>query len=201
MKQKRWIPAVVLLLSVIGLGMGLQSPVSALNEPEGGGVTTWQQLVDQECAGKSGGAAERCADSLRLKLKEKCGAPKDTDKYKNCKKAFIAGYGGGTTSPSGGADTSTGCGNVETTYIKCDDNGAGPIVNLILQIVNFLAVGVGIAVVGGITWGGMLYATSNGDSSKAKQGITTIVNSVIGLIVFMFTYALINYLVPGGLFN
>lgn len=57
---------------------------------------------------------------------------------------------------------------------------------------------VGIAVVGGITWGGILYTTSNGNASKAQQGITTIVNSVIGLLLFIFLFALANFLVPGG---
>lgn len=57
---------------------------------------------------------------------------------------------------------------------------------------------VGIAVVGGITWGGMLYASSNGNASKAQQGITVIVNAVIGLLLFIFMFAIANFLVPGG---
>lgn len=72
---------------------------------------------------------------------------------------------------------------------------------IIIQLINFLAVGVGIAVVGGIIWGGMLYASSNGDPSKTKQGVTVIINAVVGLLLFMFMYAIINYLVPGGVFN
>ena len=191
MKQKliRFIP--VLLACV---WVATKSPLSV------SAATSWNDLIEQECSGSTADAAERCADNLKTKLKKECGAPKDTQKYKDCRSKFIKGYAD-TKTPAGSADTSTGCGNVETTYIKCDDRGEGPIVNLLLQLINFLAVGVGIAVVGGITWGGMLYASSNGDSTKAKQGITTIVNAVIGLLVFMFLYALINFLVPGGLFN
>ena len=191
MKQKLTRLAPV-LLACLWIATASTLPVSA--------ASSWNDLIEQECSGSTADAAERCAENLKAKLKKECGAAKDTQKYKDCRSKFIKSYADKTTS-AGSADTSTGCGNVETTYIKCDDNGAGPIVNLLLQIVNFLAVGVGIAVVGGITWGGMLYASSNGDSSKAKQGITAIVNSVIGLLVFMFTYALINFLVPGGLFN
>lgn len=97
--------------------------------------------------------------------------------------------------------TQENCGDIETSVIKCDDTGGNSVVSAVLQLVNFLAVGVGIAVVGGIVWGGMLYASSNGDSSKAKQGITTIVNAVLGLLLFIFMYALINFIVPGGLFT
>lgn len=117
----------------------------------------------------------------------------DSENTGNRPSADDSGGGGGATAPS--------CGELKTSIIRCDGDGGNPVVNLLLEIVNFLAVGVGIAVVGGIVWGGMLYASSNGDSSKTKQGITAIVNSVIGLLLFMFTYALINFLVPGGLFT
>ncbi|MEO5499435.1 MAG: hypothetical protein ABIR46_02975 [Candidatus Saccharimonadales bacterium] len=95
-----------------------------------------------------------------------------------------------------------GCAGITTSpIIKCDDSGGNPILNLMLQIINFLAVGVGIAVVGGIIWGGLIYASSNGDSSKVQQAKTIIVNAVIGLLLFIFMYAIVNFLVPGGLFT
>ncbi len=93
------------------------------------------------------------------------------------------------------------CGGVETSYDYQCDPGKSGITGLIFAIVNFLAVGVGIAVVGGIIWGGIVYATSEGDAGKTKQGISIITNAVIALILFIFMYAALNYLVPGGLFN
>lgn len=93
------------------------------------------------------------------------------------------------------------CAGIETNLIKCNDRGGGSVVNLLIDIVNFLAVGVGILVVGGIVWGGSIYASSNGDSSKVQQAKTIIVNAIVGLLLFIFMYALINYMVPGGLFN
>lgn len=95
------------------------------------------------------------------------------------------------------------CGGIETSIIDCSVSGAQDdgVWGIIIQVINFLAVGVGIAVVGGIIWGGMLYASSNGDSSKSKQGVKFIVNSIIGLVLFMFTYAITDYLVPGGFFS
>jgi len=72
---------------------------------------------------------------------------------------------------------------------------------LINIVFGVLASLVGIAVVAGISWGGMLYATSNGNSAKAQQGITTIVNAVIGLLIFIFLFAITNFLVPGGIFR
>ena len=101
--------------------------------------------------------------------------------------------------PVSAADAAT-CKDVGATIVKCDDSGKGPLANLISQIIDFLAIGVGIAVVGGIVWGSLIYVMSNGESAKTQQGVTIIVNSVIGLIVFIFAYALINFIVPGGAF-
>ena len=77
--------------------------------------------------------------------------------------------------------------------------GANTVTSLLLTIINFLAVGVGIAVVGGIVFGALRYTSADGNAAQAQQGITFIVNSVLGLILFIFMYAIINYLVPGGL--
>jgi len=94
------------------------------------------------------------------------------------------------------------CGGVATSIISCNTTPSegGGAWGLIVQIINFLAVGVGIAVVGGIIWGGMLYASSNGDINKSRQGVRVIVNAIVGLILFMFTYAIVDFLVPGGFF-
>lgn len=93
------------------------------------------------------------------------------------------------------------CSDIKTSIIKCDAAGGNPIMNLLVDLLNFLAIGVGIAVVGGIVFGGITYIRSNGNSSVAQQGITIIVNSVVGLLLFIFMYAIINFLVPGGLFS
>lgn len=75
------------------------------------------------------------------------------------------------------------------------------VTQVIIVVINFLAIGVGIAVVGGIVWGSLWYTTANGNAGQAQQGVSIIINSIIGLVLFMFTWALINFLVPGGVFS
>ena len=72
---------------------------------------------------------------------------------------------------------------------------------LILIVIDFLAIGVGIAVVGGIAYGGVRYAASGGDAGKTKEAIGIITNAVIGLVLFVFMYAIVNFFVPGGVLN
>lgn len=91
-----------------------------------------------------------------------------------------------------------------TNCVPVSKNGNpadNPIFTVLFDVINFLAVGAGIAVVGGIVWGSLLYVTSDGDPGKAKQGIIIIMNSFLGLLLFIFMYAALNFLVPGGLFK
>ena len=114
----------------------------------------------------------------------------------------LALFAGSLLPTSTALAAAAGCAGIETSIISCGTAGSqnDGVWGIIIQVINFLAIGVGIAVVGGLVWGGMMYASSNGDSSKSKQAIKTIVNSILGLVLFMFMYASVDFLVPGGFF-
>ena len=92
---------------------------------------------------------------------------------------------------------------IETSidYGCSNDGKTDGITQIALVVINFLSIGVGIAVVAGIVIGAIRYITASGNAAQAQQGVTTIVNAIIGLILFIFMYAIINFLVPGGLLN
>ncbi len=69
---------------------------------------------------------------------------------------------------------------------------------LMVEVLKFLSVAVGIAVVGGIAAGGIVYSTAEGNPGKAQKGITIITNAVLGLVLYLLMFAIINFLVPGG---
>ena len=91
------------------------------------------------------------------------------------------------------------CSGVKTAVINCGSDG-GIIKSFLITVVNFLAVGVGLAVVTGIVVGAVMYTTAAGSADQAKKGIGYIRNAVIALLLFIFLSALVNFLVPGGLF-
>lgn len=101
----------------------------------------------------------------------------------------------------GGSSATEKCGDVDTAIDYGCSGSGNPIFGVLLAIINFLAVGVGIAVVGGIIYGAIRYASANGNSAQTQQAIKIIVNAVLGLVLFGFMYALLNYLVPGGALN
>ena len=52
---------------------------------------------------------------------------------------------------------------------------------------------VGILSVIMLIWGGILYTTSSGDSNKVTTAKNTIMYAVIGLVVAIFAYAIVNF--------
>ncbi|MCL2173845.1 hypothetical protein FWH58_00885 [Candidatus Saccharibacteria bacterium] len=102
------------------------------------------------------------------------------------------------------------CGKTTTFFDwGCKDvNGDGvinekdnQIIPVLMTIFNWLSMGVGLVVIGGIIYGGITYSTSSGDSGRAQEAVKQIRNAVIALIMYFAMWALLNWLVPGGLFN
>lgn len=78
---------------------------------------------------------------------------------------------------------------------------ANPIVATMLTALSWFTGLVALATVGGIVYGGILYASAQDNAGQTQKGIMYVVNSSMGLILWMSAYALINFIVPGGLFN
>lgn len=87
------------------------------------------------------------------------------------------------------------CGSADQNSGK-EDN---PIFVVLLTIVNVVAFGVSLLVIGGIVYGGILYASASDNSGQTQKAISTITNSIIGLVLFSLLWVIINFIVPGGL--
>jgi len=75
-----------------------------------------------------------------------------------------------------------------------DDNGKGTSLGDSIQIVvNILLYILGAIAVLMIVIGGIRYTTSNGDSSQIKGAKDTILYSVVGLVVAIMAYAIVNF--------
>ena len=110
------------------------------------------------------------------------------------------GGGNGGGGGSGGGST---CGSAHT-FFDWGCNGASDkdsILTVLVTISNWLAAGVVIAVIGGIIYGAIMYATSAGDAAKAKSATEIIRNAFIALILYFLMWAFLQYIVPGGLFG
>lgn len=100
------------------------------------------------------------------------------------------------------------CGGVETAIIHCDQTGGknATVENtgawgILLLAINILTAGVGIAAIGGIVYGAILYTSAGGSPEQVKKAMTVITNVVIGVIAYALMFSGLNFLIPGGLFN
>jgi hypothetical protein len=101
---------------------------------------------------------------------------------------------------------SADCGGAKTSIINCTQGpGTGTTDNgvwaLLMLVLNIMTAGVGILAVGGIAYGSVLYASSADKPEQAKQGMDFIRNVVIGLVAYGLMFILLNFLIPGGIFN
>ena len=66
-------------------------------------------------------------------------------------------------------------------------------INLAIGVIGFIAVVV-------IIYGGFMYTTSAGDSNKVTKAKNAIMYGIIGLVVAMLAFAIVNFVI-GGLFK
>ncbi len=102
------------------------------------------------------------------------------------------------------------CGGAETSIIggevckDAKDNGTGDqsaIWAILILVLNIMTAGVGVAAVGGIVYGAVLYSSAGDKADQTKKAIGIITNVVIGIIAYAFMYLILNFLIPGGIFS
>lgn len=93
------------------------------------------------------------------------------------------------------------CGNVQTFFNwGCSGDGETAIYSVLGKILDWLAMGVAIAVVIGIIYGAIMYMTAGGNEGQAKNAIGIIRNALIALVLYFAMYSILNFIIPGGLF-
>lgn len=109
------------------------------------------------------------------------------------------------------AQGNNGC-ETDTAIIKCDKREPCPpgedgcvqntgLWSILLTAINILTAGVGVLALAGIVYGSILYTSAGGSAEQIKKAKTVFTNVVIGVIAFGGMYALLNFIVPGGVFN
>ena len=106
----------------------------------------------------------------------------------------------GTTSTAGSGGKGT-CAGVKTDYFACSGNGSEAISGLLTQIILIVSVGVGIVAIGGVVYAGTLYASAQDNQDQVRKSVNIIKGVGIGIILYVLMVAIINFLVPGGVFN
>ena len=112
-----------------------------------------------------------------------------------CKNAGHLGYGS-SSSDAIPDEPNVNPNDCNDTALNRDNCG---IVRYLVIFINVLSAMVGIVVAAVIVIGGIQYSTSGGDPSKVQAAKKRIYNGIIALVAFIFTYAFLQYIVPGGI--
>lgn len=86
------------------------------------------------------------------------------------------------------ADTIAGC-NLDTD----GDKDSGAVMNRVNAAINVVLGVLGVVAVAMIIMGGIQYATSQGDAAKATKARNTILYSIIGLVIALLAFAIVNF--------
>jgi hypothetical protein cdivTM_30108 len=66
------------------------------------------------------------------------------------------------------------------------------LINVFASVMGFLAVGM-------IIYGGFMLLTAQGDPAKIKRGKDVVTYSIIGVILVMLAYAIVNFVMKSGI--
>lgn len=97
------------------------------------------------------------------------------------------------------ADTCGAAGDTQVkTAIDLGCHGIGnPVMDMLFAIIRFLTAGVGLVLVGSLVYAGIQYSASQGDPNNTAAAVKRIKSILGALLLFIFAYAILNYVVPG----
>lgn len=110
---------------------------------------------------------------------------------KDTEQQVSIGYEGAVQQPDG-----TYCIPLNKTSTNVADN---PIVAFLKTVIQFMAFGIGIALVGGLVTGGVVYMTARANPQQVQKAEEIIRNAIIGIVLYVFMFAIVNFLIPGGI--
>jgi hypothetical protein len=122
----------------------------------------------------------------------------------------LASTGGNSQSPGGfeiGSlrNVAAACtpANCADPAISCNSNSShcNLIQEYVVPTINLLSVAFGLIAVISLLLGAINYITSEGDPQKVSRAKVRIRNTVFSIVAFMFLYAFLNFLIPGGIFK
>jgi|GEM_PF-1258051 len=91
--------------------------------------------------------------------------------------------------------------NKATTGITCPNKtDCGSIISKVVNpLINLMTALVGIVVTISLIVAGITYSAAGGDPGKVAAAKKRITNSIIALIAYIFTFGMLQWLIPGGL--
>lgn len=138
-----------------------------------------------------------CSDGSSVVVPATCPTTKTPAAAATCSDGTAAPGGDVNQCETGGPHCGRGANAVKTSIsIGCKGEG-NPILDMLFAFIRFLSDGVGLVLVASLVWAGIQYTSSRGDPNASAEAMKRIQSVVIALLIFIFAYAILNYVVPG----
>jgi Mn2+/Fe2+ NRAMP family transporter len=177
-----WLFVIVLLF--FGFLMTVQSPLAGAVEPGCYRLQVRQGAVAIECQTPEQAAAVERGSCFVIQPRAQ-----SLEEVSCTELDPIIDSGG---SVDGGETLDTDCNEAELTQDNCD------IIKYLVGGINFLSALAGLAIVASLMIAGYQYMTAQDNSGKIQQAKSRIYWVIGALLLFIFMYALLDFLVPGG---
>ncbi|MDQ5982775.1 MAG: hypothetical protein QG549_772 [Patescibacteria group bacterium] len=179
------------------IGQDYKDPVSGSNSNVSKGCKNgYSDLINEpacKAAGGKWGQTNKPGQAAAYGCMNPNGGTPDDQNGSNSDKGIAEGVKGNVI-----GQTST-CGAARTNLIACKGKGEQALGDVLKIIISVLTVIIGIAATGGLAWAAILYAKAEDNASNVSEAKTLIRNIVIGILLYGFMVAIVNWLVPGGL--
>lgn len=76
-----------------------------------------------------------------------------------------------------------------------------PIQDMAFALIRFLSTGVGIVITLALIASGIQYAGSEGNAEASAKAKKRAQDALVGLVIYMFAWAILQFLIPGGVFK
>lgn len=104
-----------------------------------------------------------------------------------------------TNHKCGGKHSDGSDGSVSTAIdFGCKGKG-NAMIDLSFAFIRFLSNGVGLVIIASLIWGGIQYTISRGDPQGTAAAVNRFQAVFVALLIYIFSYAILNYLIPGQL--
>jgi len=82
-----------------------------------------------------------------------------------------------------------------------DIKNMSPILDLAFSFVRFLSIGVGIVMAASMRMSAIQYSMSEGNAEVTQKAKARIRSASMGFIIYIFAYAILQFVIPGGIFK
>jgi hypothetical protein len=94
-----------------------------------------------------------------------------------------------------------GCLGTEYAASGQGQKNISPIVDMAYAAIRFLSIGVGIVIAISVIMSGIQYSMSEGNAEVTQKAKSRIRSAILGLIIYVFTFSILQFLIPGGIFQ